>query len=81
MQEPGCLTVRTRAVLTLLVLGAIGLAALRVPASVAPSSPSGVGDVATFQAVVAKLRAGARYYPTMGFELRRAGYPTRDAFN
>ena len=82
MPPCGCLTERARAVITLLTLGAIGLAALRVPApATAPPLPAGKGDVATFQAVVARLRTGAPYYPTYGFELRRAGYPTRDAFN
>jgi hypothetical protein len=47
-----------------------------VPAATATS-----GDVATLRVVVARLRAGALYYPTLGFELRRSGYPTRDAFN
>jgi len=71
---------RTRAVLTLLALGAIGLAALRIPApSAAPVVTATNGDVATFQAIVARLRAGVPYYPAMGFELRRSGYPTRDA--
>jgi hypothetical protein len=74
--------VRAQAFLTLVALGAIGLAALRVPPpSTVPMATARKGDAATFQAVVVKLRAGAPYYPTYGFELRRAGYPTRDVFN
>lgn len=73
---------RTRAVLTLLALGAIGLAALRHPAPAAvPTVTAGTGDVATFQAIVARLRTGGPYYATVGFELRRSGYPARDGFN
>lgn len=73
---------RTRAVLTLLALGAIGLAALRIPApATEPVLTAANGDVATFQAIVARLRAGVPYYQAMGFELRRSVFPTRDAFN
>ena len=74
---------RTRAVLTLLALGAIGLAGLRSPAPTAgpAATKSDKSDVTTYQAVVAGLRAGEPYYEVLGFELRRLGYPTRDAFN
>jgi len=82
VRQSGRLTVRARAVLTLLALGAIGLAALRFPAPApVPAATAGGSDVATYQAIVAKLRTGALYYPTIGFELRRAGYATREAFN
>lgn len=79
-------TARARAVVTLLTLGAIGLAALRFPApAMAPmatvNAGAGANDVATYQTIVATLRTGAPYYPTLGFELRRGGYPTRSAFN
>lgn len=81
-RHPARLTARSRAILTLLALGALGLAALRVPApAAAPAGTASHGDVAAFQAIVAKLRGGASYYPTVGFELRARGYPTRDAFN
>ena len=43
--------------------------------------PSGSGDVATFEAVISRLRHGESYYPVMGDELRRGGYPTAQLFN
>jgi hypothetical protein len=81
MQQSGCLTTRTRAILTLLALGAIGLAGIRFPAAIPPAASPGTGDVVTYQGVVSRLRAGAPYYPTLGAALRRGGYATREAFN
>jgi hypothetical protein len=80
--QSGGLIVRARALLTLVVLGAVGIAALTIPApAIVPSLTDEAGDVATFQTIVGELRSGAPYYATYGFELRRTGYPTRDAFN
>jgi hypothetical protein len=75
------LPVRTRALLTLLALSAVGVAALLSPApAIVPQAPDKT-DVAAFQAVVRRLRAGAEYYPSMSSELRSRGYPTSSAFN
>ena len=45
------------------------------------ASADGAGDVAAFQAVVTRLKAGEPYYPVFGDELRRRGYPARSVFN
>lgn len=39
------------------------------------------GDIVLFRAVVERVRAGERYYPTMRSELRARGYPTASVFN
>lgn len=73
---------RLRAVCFLTALVGVGLAAVAAPPSaLMPGSSAGPSDVAVFEAVVANLRSGTSYYPAYGTALRRAGYPTRDAFN
>jgi hypothetical protein len=47
----------------------------------APKAPVVTGDVDLFAAVVARLRAGERYYDAMGMELRHRHYPTASVFN
>jgi hypothetical protein len=66
---------------TLLVLGAIGWAALVAPAPPFTPSPPGRSDYITFQSVVDQLRRGGAYYDVMGAELRSRGYPTGNVFN
>jgi hypothetical protein len=73
---------RSRAALTLLVLGATGLAALGVPSrATVPAATADAGDVATFRAMVTRLRAGEPYYAAFGEELRRGHYSTSEVFN
>ena len=43
--------------------------------------PAGIGDVATFKAMVERLRAGGTYYEVFGDELRHRGYPARSVFD
>lgn len=41
----------------------------------------GPGDVALFNAKIARMRGGEGYYEAAGAELRARGYPTRSVFN
>jgi hypothetical protein len=84
--DGGCVTgqlgVRARAILALAALGVIGISALAdPPAPVNAAVKAGSSDVAMFQSVVGRVRAGAPYYATMGDELRRGHYPARQVFN
>jgi hypothetical protein len=63
-----------------------GLLVLLVAGSYTPSRQvkplnNDQGDVALFETVVRRLRAGEAYYPAMGNELRQRGYPTASVFN
>jgi hypothetical protein len=73
---------RQRAALT--VLGAV-LVFTVLALTPTPAPPrlvaEGRGDVAAFQAMVSRIRAGESYYPAFGSELRERGYPARSVFN
>lgn len=56
------------------------LASVHVPEPPAPA-PGDRGDVATYEAIVSRLRAGEPYYTVVGSELRSRHYRTREVFN
>ena len=73
---------RRRGALTLLGAVLVFAGPVSVPVPAPPrASADGAGDVAAFQAVVTRLKAGEPYYPVFGDELRRRGYPARSVFN
>jgi hypothetical protein len=73
---------RRRAALTLVGVVIMFVVLVSVPAPPpAKVLPSGIGDVATFEKMVSRLKAGEAYYEVFGDELRRRGYPARSVFN
>lgn len=67
-----------------MVLGGLLLllvASLSTPSTQVKALLNDQGDVALFETVVSRLRGGEAYYPAMGDELRRRGYPTASVFN
>jgi hypothetical protein len=69
-----------RGVLAGLLLLLLSGLAIRVPPQPAGSSKD-QGDAALFRTVARRMQNGEPYYPAMGNELRRRGYPTASVFN
>jgi len=73
---------RIRAALLLVLLCALGAAGLWITGSSNTSEPrAGTSDIATYEAMIARLRNGVPYYQAIGDELRRGHYATREVFN
>jgi hypothetical protein len=73
---------RRLAALFLLALAVLGILALRSLSSTSPARErTGIGDVATYQRMIADIRGGAPYYEAVGGALRRGHYATRELFN
>lgn len=81
---------RNRALATAAALSAVCALGFVYPASPEQLATNGAttgvaSDAAMYETVVTKLKSGAPYYPTLGYELRSRGYPTLDggsgAFN
>jgi hypothetical protein len=77
---------RARAVAALTLVVAAWLLSCALIAPPPPSEgveagPGRAGDVALYQAVVARVRAGARYHDAVGEGLRARNYPVRPSVN
>lgn len=72
-------------VVALVVLAALwlvrGALSSATPRAAVAAPPGGLGDVALYEAVVARVRAGEGYYTAVGTELRARQYPLKPALN
>jgi hypothetical protein len=82
-RDPRMSPLRARLVLlviaVLVVLGLVGASAR--PGSAGQGLPGGGADQTMFAETIARLHAGEPYYPVLGDELRRRGYPLVPMFN
>jgi len=71
---------RTVLVAAALLLGVLVVLALNAPPSVS-GSDEGYGDLATYEAITDRMRAGEDYYSAAHHELLARGYGTQSVFN
>jgi len=72
---------RIRATLVLAALAVLALATLRTERPVVSTTKPDDGDVAAYQELIGRLRAGTPYYTAVGSVLRTRQYASREIFN